>query len=60
LNRRSLAPIFLIISVVLVITDFFLPSADGLGFIGGLAEWGLLGLSLLFLVLFVAFRGRSF
>ena len=59
MNRRTLAPVFLIVSVVLVIVDFFLPSADGLGLIGQLAEWGLLGLSLTFLALAVAFRGRT-
>ena len=60
MDRKKLAPIFLIISVVLVIIDFFLPSTDGLGLTGQLAEWALLGLSLVFLVLAVAFRGRNF
>ncbi|HXW95805.1 MAG TPA: hypothetical protein VEJ19_08880 [Nitrososphaerales archaeon] len=59
MNRGRLAPVFLIISVVLIILDFFLPSVNGLGLIGQLAEWGLLGLSLAFLVLAVAFRGRT-
>jgi len=60
LNRRRLAPIFLVISIVLVAIDFFLPSAGGLGLLDDLAEWGLLALSLLLLLLFVSFRGRSF
>jgi hypothetical protein len=60
LNRRRLAPIFLILSVILVTIDFLLPSGDELGLLGFLAEWGLLALSLLFLVLFAIFRGRSF
>jgi len=59
LDRKRLAPIFLILSVILIITDFLLPSADGLGFMGDLAEWVLLGLSLVFLVLAMTFRGRT-
>lgn len=60
MNRKSLAPIFLIVSVALVVTDFFLPSAEGIALPSELAEWGLLGLSLFFLVLFIAFRRQSF
>ena len=48
------------ISVVLLVVDFFLPSADGVGLIGEVAEWGILGISLVFLALAVTFRGRSF
>jgi hypothetical protein len=59
MDRKRLAPIFLILSVILIIIDFLLPSADGLGLLGDLAEWGLLGVSLVFLVLAMTFRGRG-
>jgi hypothetical protein len=62
MNLGRLAPLFLALSVVLITIDFLLPS----NFIGGsmlvdsLVEWGLLALSLFFLVLFVAYRRRRF
>ncbi|HYA56514.1 MAG TPA: hypothetical protein VED22_06935 [Nitrososphaerales archaeon] len=60
MDRKRLAPVFLVISVALLVIDFFLPSSDGLDLIGQLAEWGLLGISLVLLALAVAFRGRNF
>ena len=60
MNRRRLAPAFLVASISLLVIDFFLPSADGVSLLGQLAEWGLLGVSMVLLVLALAFRGRSY
>ena len=60
MNRRRLAPVFLVVSIALLVIDYFLPAADGLGLLGQLAEWGLFGVSLVLLVLAVAFRGRGY
>jgi hypothetical protein len=62
MKSGSLAKAFLALSIVLVAIDFSLPRSitDGPGVLGGLLVWGLLVLSLAFLFLFIAFRGRSY
>ncbi|HXY56391.1 MAG TPA: hypothetical protein VEH01_02145 [Nitrososphaerales archaeon] len=60
MDRKRLAPVFLVISVALLVIDFFLPSVDGVGLVGQLAEWAILGVCLAFLVLAFAFRGRTY
>jgi polyferredoxin len=61
MNLGRLAPLFLAVSIVIIAVDFFLPSTlGGSGLLGDLVAWGLLALSLFFLVLFAAFRRRSF
>jgi hypothetical protein len=62
-NRRILSLAFLALSLVFIIVDVLLPQTffNGLGpYLGPVVEWGMFAISVIFLVLFVAFRGRSF
>ena len=53
---------FLALAVLLFLADLFTPgmSFPGLGAAGEALYWSLFVLSLLFIVLFAAFRGRSY
>ena len=60
--RRRLSLVFLALAVLLFLADLFTPgmSFPGLGAAGEALYWSLFVLSLLFIVLFAAFRGRSY
>jgi len=62
LDRRRLSLVFLALAVVFFLADVITPgmSFPGLGAAGEVLYWTLFVVSLLFIVLFVAFRGRSF
>jgi hypothetical protein len=62
LNRRILSLAFLVVSLVFISVDVLLPQTffNGLGpYLGPIVEWGMFGISVIFLLLFIAFRGRS-
>ena len=61
MQQGRLAPLFLAASIVIIAVDFLLPSTlGGSELLGELVEWGLLALSLFFMVLFVVVRKPSF
>ncbi len=62
MDRRRLSPVFLVLALVFFFADVLTPGSSfpGLGAAGEVLYWTLYVVSLLFIVLFVAFRGRSY
>ena len=62
MERRRLSTVFLALAVIFFLADVLTPgtSFPGLGVAGEVLYWSLYIASLLFIVLFAAFRGRSF
>ena len=62
MDRRKLSPVFLALAVIFFLVDVLTPgtSFPGLGVAGEVLYWLLYVVSLLFIVLFAAFRGRSY
>ena len=62
LDRRRISWMFLVLAVAFFVADLLIPGSSflGLGLAGELLYWLLFVTSLLFIVLFAAFRGRSY
>jgi hypothetical protein len=62
MDRRRLSYVFLALAVVFFLADVLAPgtSFPGMGVVGAILYWSLFVASLLLIVLFVAFRGRSY
>ena len=62
MERRRLSTVFLALAVIFFLADVVTPdnSFPGLGAAGEVLNWTLYVVSLLFIVLFAAYRGRSY
>ena len=62
MDRRRLSLVFLALAVIFFLADLITPDSSfpGLGAAGAVLYWTLYVVSLLFIVLFAAFRGRSY